>query len=303
MRIRLLILLSILLLGTKGNLWSSHPENTTTPQPTSDSIYLETAKYITSHRSWQIAPFTEKRVNTYLSPLSYSGIGIAMYSTQEQPLSQKNSRWIYKQEGMGYTSLLLNPAKTASFRIVGGSFEMDFLYKIPLPYAIRWGIGPLSFSEISFFSQSRNQNNPMDVEIHSDLGIGTLIAYRLSYKRFICDFRLWGSLSLAGISFSPNYRESYLQALMYENWSKNIHPTILGYNKHFYQINSSIEIPISRLTTIVLGVQHINSATYINQLFRGRQRTLYSIGFSTDFRSFFGKELLDQSNLQSALWN
>lgn len=258
---------------------------------------------IASHSHKSVSLFSDQRVDTYLSPLTYTGAGFSFDSYEEGALSQRLDRWLLRQQSSLYISLLENPARTAMLKTYGGSIGWDALYRLPLPYNIRGAIGALSFSELTLLDQSRNQNNPIDVELTTDLGISGLVAYRLVYKKFVCDFRLSASASLVGLAFSPDYRESYLQALIYEKWSKNIHPTLVGLNRHSYRLGGTIEIPIARFTTFVLGVSYWNSATLMNGLFRGRQQTQFSIGFSTDLLFFRGKELMNHSYIQPALWN
>ncbi len=256
----------------------------------------------TTYVSHQLGYSSSQRYNAYLSPLKYKGAALFYRMRTEFPLSQQKNRWLVSSEaGFGWDRLL-NAAHSAQMTVYTGNFALSVHHLKPLANRLMLGVGSRLEWNTDVMLQSRNQNNPNDIEVNLDLQPSFLLAYEMQIGRFACRVRLDTYLSLLGIGFCTDYRESYWQAILLKRLSQSIEFHSL-HNRMQLASQLTLDFPIANVCTLQFAYKWQTSGRLVNNLYKQNASHYLGVGISTHLQFFPGYRIISNNRYANPLYS
>lgn len=170
--------------------------------------------------SWLLGAGSVYVYDEYLSPLSHTGFSIFLSTDYIKPLKWgvvdepnvafENGKWFNQFVFSMNPSYVSSKAGT---NIWHGNLELrnNILREVPVGPA--WNIAAGGFTAITFGGRycSDNGNNPGSLDLGLDVGATFSAEYGFTLLHRKVTLSYQGSLALAGLSFSPEYAESYYE--------------------------------------------------------------------------------------------
>lgn len=230
----------------------------------------------------------------YLSLLTYSGLGFrydnisSVFLNPKLPDVSTISRWNFTG------GLTVNPASTASVSYMGGAYGWGLRYHYRKIKNLTLLGGGFLQADFRYKSNSRNVNNPVNIE--ASTGIYALLEgrYNLQTKKRIIQFNASYEFPLAGCMFVPIPGLSYYEMYLRENIRESLHFSSL-HNKVGLKQQYSVDIPF-RYSTWSFGICS-ESLKYeaFNQVSRFNEYSLL-IGLTFDLKRFAGRKAIVPGN-------
>lgn len=222
-----------------------------------DSIRMEIPWVVTKTTSFGYG--TASVYDTYLSPLEYVGKSYTFQHERNSHSSLFHSQ-SYKQQlvTVNFTSTE-NLAKNATEYSLIGEYRLGF-HKTTLEkgnWKLRVG-GVWNIAGGMIYNQ-RNSNNPVSAKAFTNLNLSVQLFY--NWKKVV--FRWQLDTPIAGVCFSPEYRESYYEISL-GNRSGLVHFASL-HNQHALQSIFSADLP-AKNWIIRVGIESSLYQTHINNL-------------------------------------
>ena len=176
-------------------------------------------QHTTTH--YQLGAGPTNILDTYLSQEKFSGTGLTFMSTSES-LSTANARWSTLWQHTVNLSLCQDRTEDGT--------ELEGIYHLSFGRYYRWDLasgqwsvqaGGLADMGLGYIYNTRNGNNPAQARAALQLSPSLITTYRL--QRWA--FRYAIDLPLVGLTFSPNYGQSYYEIFSKGNYDHNIVPT------------------------------------------------------------------------------
>ena len=226
----------------------------------------------------------------YLSQLNYSGIGIRYEDEHLHPFSGKSEFWNWTTRSEYLGGLLVNDPSTASMQYLRTtqSLGLKRIYKFDFA---NMSIGSNLEYELGLKYLSRNVNNPVNLDINSDLNVQFCFAtdYYLFGRGF--GISLNAEVPVAGVMFIPDYQDAYFNSF---DFGEVILFSSL-HNKSAYRIKVNNEIPL-RSFTAILSIYSEKSAWKGNNLNFTYFETGLSLALKFDYALFGGTRKLPPTN-------
>lgn len=168
-------------------------------------------------------------LDTYLSPLKYTGWHTALSYERIQAMKFSPERWRQQLNlGLEFNSGE-NPAKNSDllYGNLSVSWAMSRMWR--LPHNLRVSVGGYAGVDIGVMYNSRNSNNPAAVK--ADIAVGPIasLGWSFTLKKLPIALRWQTSMPLMGAFFSPEYDELYYEiyldnhhGLAHFGWPGNI---------------------------------------------------------------------------------
>jgi hypothetical protein len=224
----------------------------------------------------------------YLSLLSYSGVGFRydnLYSTFVRKDVQNLSTFSKLKFETGLT---VNPKSTASVTFMGGDFGWGMKYHYRKIKNLTLLGGGLLQGDFRYKSNSRNVNNPINID--ASVGLNALLEgrYQLKTSKRIIILNATYEFPVVGCMFVPAPGLSYYEMYLRENIRESIHFSSF-HNKTGFKQQYTIDIPF-KYSTWMFGVTS-ESLTYeaFNQV-SGFSEFSLLIGITYDFKRFAGRK-------------
>lgn len=151
------------------------------------------------------------QLDTYLSPMDYSGLQVSFLTASERMTRMADGRISFQSMLHGAFTSTQNPAGTA--HNLGGRLAYDagwHFHFSPLPRLDLKG-GALIGTDVGFLYNDRNGNNPAQGRFSADLSLSAGAAYSIPLRRLPLRFRYQADLPMLGVMFSPEFGESYYE--------------------------------------------------------------------------------------------
>lgn len=150
-------------------------------------------------------------LDTYLSPLKYTGwqAGFAYERTQAMKFSPE--RWRQRLELSVQIGHADNPARNASliYPELGACWGMSRLWS--LPCGVYFTAGGAGGGNLGVIYSTRNGNNPVSVKADIYVGATGSVGYKIPLRKLPLTLRWQTTLPLTGVFFSPQYDELYYE--------------------------------------------------------------------------------------------
>lgn len=161
--------------------------------------------------SWGLALGSAHTIDTYLTPLRYSGWGAELTYRRAQAMKSNPERWSQNVDfGLAFDSME-NPARNASMYYAGFDASYAMLWRTSLPWGVTAGIGPHLRGDIGVIYLARNGNNPASVKASVTAGARGYLQRRFTLGRMPVTLRWQSELPVTGAFFSPQYDELYYE--------------------------------------------------------------------------------------------
>lgn len=258
--------------------------------------------------------------DTYLSPLYYSGLGLNFSITDIKNYRKfdfKNRTpkssifaytpkttidWILIRDEMQFDiAYLINPAKTHIAYYFDFDINRNYLFRVLKSKFGNIYLGSGIDLSMGAIYNTANGNNPVSINAQSSIVASLLYNYRLAFRSFPANIKLYASTSIFTLSFNPNFGESYYQIFsLNDSVLSKLHFRFSPLKRKF--VGLSFDIPIWDYTIMSLGTKYYNYSSHINELDKSVKSLAFSIGFTTNLQTISGRKLLNsETNYKLAL--
>ncbi len=219
---------------------------------------------------------------TYLSPLCYSGIAMALSYERMQAMRFDPERWVMRLSGrLDGAHTHNNPARNASM--------WDLGLNIGWGMSRRWNVDRWSFYgggytaiEGGILYVPRNSNNPVAAKAAWTIGATAAAVYHTSLWGKRLTLRYLAEMPLTGIFFSPEYGELY-----YEIYLGNHSGLVRGaWPGNFFRLNNLLTADIALGRTILrLGYRCNVSSTKTHDIVSRHIEHMAVVGLASEWIS------------------
>lgn len=222
------------------------------------------------------------RLETYLSPLEYTGPEVRFLRESERMTRMCRGRVSVQQLFEGNLSYTKNPTKDSEY-LAG-----DFAWRIgwhwnwkPRP-RLRLMAGAQTGAGCGFVYNTSNGNNPAQAKLAADIAFSGQAAYESGGPRRGCVLRYQIDIPVAGLMFSPNYGQSYYEIFSLGHYDHNVCFTWPGNAPTFSQLLSA-DIPLGS-GTLRLACRCDIRQSHVNNLKSHTWSCILMAGFVKRFR-------------------
>lgn len=219
---------------------------------------------------------------TYLSPLRYSGVALALSYERMQAMRFDPERWVMRLSGrLDGAHTHNNPARNASM--------WDLGLNVGWGMSRRWRTGAWSFYaggytalEGGLLYVPRNSNNPVAAKASWTIGATAAVARHTSLWGKRLTLRYLAEMPLTGIFFSPEYGELY-----YEIYLGNHSGLVRGaWPGNFFRLNNLLTADIALGRTILrLGYRCNVSSTKTHDIVSRHIEHMAVVGIASEWIS------------------
>ena len=194
-------------------------------------------------------------LDTYLSEEHFKGTGLSFLTTIDRQRPER--RWSTRMEHEANISTVKDRADTqheleGAYNFYWGRFRNWHL----MDDNLQLQAGAYANASLGIIYNTGNSNNPAQARAHLNIMPTGSASYRfqLFHKTFVARYQL--SLPLCGITFSPNYGQSYYEIFSRGNYDHNVVPTTFVSAPEWRQL-LTVDAQLSR--SIVLRVGYLGN--------------------------------------------
>ena len=162
-------------------------------------------------RSFMLGIGRTRQLDTYLSPMDYSGLQVS-FMTQCERMTRLFDRHVSFQSTLfGAFSSTNNHAGTAKY--LGGrlAYDAGWHYNYSPLSGLNLKGGALIGADIGFLYNNRNGNNPAQGRFSLDLSLSAGADYSCTIRKLPLRFGYQADLPVLGMMFTPEFGESYYE--------------------------------------------------------------------------------------------
>ena len=204
-------------------------------------------------------------LDTYLSPEEYTGTEFRYISHSVRENGTKLSRELIHQ-----AQILSVHNRKENNNELGGFYNFQYNWQYALG---KWNVGEGELllkagggidTRLGFLYNTRNSNNPAQAYAQMNIAPNAVLAYRFRLRNIPFQLRYEVQSPLLGLTFSPNYGQSYYEIFTRNNYDHNLVVTSPASAPSLRQL-LTIDITV-RHTTVRLGYLGDYQQAKVNQL-------------------------------------
>ena len=204
-------------------------------------------------------------LDTYLSPEEYTGTELRYVSHSIRENGSKLSRELIHQ-----AQILSVHNRKENNNEIGGFYNFQYNWQYALG---KWNVGEGELllkagggidTRLGFLYNTRNSNNPAQAYAQMNIAPNAVLAYRFRLRNIPFQLRYEVQSPLLGLTFSPNYGQSYYEIFTRNNYDHNLVVTSPVSTPSLRQL-LTIDITV-RHTTVRLGYLGDYQQAKVNQL-------------------------------------
>lgn len=202
-------------------------------------------------RSNMIGFGTTRVLDTYLSEEHFKGAGLSLLTTIER--QREGSRWSTLMEHEANLSSVTDRAESQKELEGAYNFYWGRLYNWQIfDGKLKIQAGGLANASLGIIYNPGNSNNPAQGRAHLNIMPTATASYgfHLFHHKFSARYEL--SLPLCGITFSPNYGQSYYEIFSRGNYDHNVVPNTFVSAPEWRQL-LTVDATLSRSLTLRIG--------------------------------------------------
>lgn len=241
---------------------------------------IDNGDYRPVRSAWMLETGSSHLLDTYLSPLKYTGSHFALRYERTQDMKFYPQRWS-QQLNIGLEfDRGENPAGNASQLYGDLHAGWSMSYKWQLPYRLTASAGGEVQGNLGGVYSARNGNNPASVNADIDVGITGSLGWSMMLKKTPVRFRWQTSLPLIGAFFSPEYDELY-----YEIYLGNTHGLVhCGWPGNMFRWDNLVTSDfVFGNTTLRVGFSSRIYSTEVNHIITRNFSYSFVVGIVTDW--------------------
>ena len=251
---------------------------TSTPSFAQDT--LRSSKVITNTQMLGIG--AANILDTYLSPQEYTGTELRYISHSERENGSRLSRELIHQ-----AQLLSVHNRKENNNELGGFYNFQYNWQYALQ---KWNIGEGELllkagggfdTRLGFLYNTRNSNNPAQAYAQVNIAPNAIAAYRFHLRKIPFLLRYEVQVPILGLTFSPNYGQSYYEIFPRDNYDHNLVVTTPFTAPSLRQL-LTLDVTV-RHTTLRVGYLGDYQQAKINQLRQHVWSNLFVFGIVRKF--------------------
>ena len=254
-------------------------------------LYAQTndeQKYLLTSKTNTFGLSTINLTDPYISPLSYSGIGIRYDNENRHFLSPQNTKISMQSKLNIVGGLALNPAITSSMTYLGMNYGWGLHYHFRPITGLQLMAGGLWDVDFGFKYIARNVNNPVNIDLATNLNLSGVAVYDIPLRKRVLQLQLAVQSPILGCMFVPREGASYYEMFELWNLSDAVHLSSL-FNKRGINGIFSLDVPFNRsVWRFGLSYQGLKY-TADNMVFKRNELSLL-IGTTFDVATFGGRK-------------
>lgn len=233
-------------------------------------------------------------IDTYLSPLHYEGLHVALLGERFSQTKMPSGHW-YSQSLFALHGEYATPASGSGLTVGGmADYSYTYYYRLPLKKEqLSIYMGPQGQLRIGGIYNLRNSNNPAQLKLGVNLAASAMAKYAFRLWKTPMSVRLQTDLPLLGVAFGPDYGQSYYEIFYLRQSEDCLHATSLHNNlslrtKFDYDIQlrpCTLRLTLSSdLYQWTLGNQHYRMFTH--SVMVGLVRNLYRVASEDNVKRY-----------------
>lgn len=235
--------------------------------------------------------------DSYLSPLTYSGMSITLMHDRLKGSPHLNGNLLIQQQFQIQTAITKNPTASASEYYGDINYYLNGFYPLLRTTNFRlFGGGGVNASLGGIYNV-RNSNNPGSLKTSVNLNLAAMALYNWR----TVTFRWQLTSPFAGIFFSPEYGHSYYEIFTLGNNKGTIHFGSF-HNQLALRNYFTMDIPLNKIT---LRVGYLGNyyRTDVNQLNTKIVSHQFVIGLAAESINFGGRKVRRTPSIKSIYYD
>ena len=223
----------------------------------------------------------------YLSPITYSGLGLSYEHSSAKFFSTDNNRLSNEGRISGWGGLALNPQNSAAMLYAGAKYSWGIFYHLNIFPQFNIKVGGNTEFDLGYKNLTRNVNNPVNVDLALNLNAAAKASYSIPIHRktIILNYEL--ESPIIGVMFVPMGGASYFEMFELGSLTNSFHFSSL-HNKLGFTNQLSVAYPFKR-STWQIGIKSANLKYQANEMLFKRNIYSINIGIKYDLNIFSGR--------------
>lgn len=217
-----------------------------------------------SERAFTVGVGRTHVLDTYLSPIEYSGPEISLMYEKTRPLKKGTGRILSQTMVQAHFAYTENPSKMADEYVGMFRLNMGWLYKLYDRHQLQLYAGLAGDLNAGCFYMQRNSNNPAQAKLYFNTEVSGMAVYNFRIKQTWLKVRYQLSAPFIGVMFSPQYGQSYYEIFTLKQGKGNVkfmHP----FNEPSLRHYVSVDVPF-RSYALRVGYQGDFHQSKVNNL-------------------------------------
>lgn len=234
--------------------------------------------------------------DSYLSPLTYSGISISLMSDRIKGTPYFNNKLLLQQQFLIQTAITKNPTASASEYYGNIDYRLTGFYPLYSNSRLRFFGGGGWEASLGGIYNARNSNNPGSLKVSTNFTLSAMAIY--NWKIFTLRWQL--TTPFAGIFFSPEYGHSYYEIFSLGNDKGTLHFGSF-HNQRALRNYFTIDVPLQNISFrfAYLGDYF---HTHVNELTTTIVSHQFMIGLAMESINLGGRKLKGNSLHKSVFY-
>ncbi|MFT3751946.1 MAG: DUF3316 domain-containing protein [Paludibacter sp.] len=233
----------------------------------------------------------------YLSPLPYSGVGVNFNESTRRYFSADNTKWSMQDKLSLSAGTLVNPVGTSAMLYAGANYGWGANYHFRFNKQLRVLAGGLWDVDFGMKNVSRNVNNPVNLDMATNLNLTGLLLYDFQLFRNTLCLQVNMQTPLFGYMFVPPGGASYYDMFELGNTSNAFHFSSI-HNKRGLIHSYSVDVPFNH-SVWRFGLYFQNLKYMANEMVFKYNEVSLLVGTTFDAISFGGKKRMAPCNFIS----
>lgn len=221
-------------------------------------------------------------LDTYLSPLTYTGTNFSVMHSTERRARRLGRHLTLQSLYTGHLDYAHSPTDDGKALDAELTAAGSLLYNFDHSPHWRWGAGSTLETSGGFTYNTRGSNNPAQGRLGISLSATALAEYRFRFFSQSATVRLQADMQVLGAQFSPQYGQSYYEIFSLGHTGGIIHLTHPG-NCPSFRLRSFVTLPI-RSSRLTLGYLADIRQSRLGGLKRHAWRNNFMIGYTRYLR-------------------
>ena len=246
-------------------------------QTAADSTDVPSVRPVTEH-CWLWGAGSGNVLDTYLSPLEYTGPNFSLLHRTERPFSRKHRRLTVQGLYTGHLAYLHSPTDDGKEWDAEISAAGGCLYD--LHHTPHWRLAAGALAELTggFTYNTRGSNNPAQGRLGISLSATALAQYAFRFFRHPAKVTVQTDFQMVGAQFSPEYGQSYYEIFSLGHTSGIVHFTHPG-NCPTGRLQAYLTLPLCKANW-TLGYLADVRQSKLGGLKRHAWRNCFMIGYT-----------------------
>ncbi len=235
-------------------------------------------------------------MDTYLSPLEYSGTNISIFNERFSNTGLINDKLLLRQQFYIKTAFTKNPASTSSEYYGDISYNVLGLYPVFKNNKFKLLGGGGIDALLGGIYNVRNSNNPGSLKTSLNIELAAMAMY--SWRNLT--FRWQMSMPIVGMFFTPAYGQSYYEIFSLGNDKGTVH--LSSFNNYVaFKNYITVDIPINNIT-VRTGYAGNYYKTDVNNLYTKIDSHQFVLGFVVESLNFGGRKVKNSQLIESVYY-